>query len=307
MKGTFYLILAGIFIATTAIWVKLIGSAVSPFMLTIIRVFIAALLSFLLIFFIKNLKILWTEKRYLPHLLLSGFFGVTLGFGLFIAALQYIPVANVVLLVGVSPVATAFLAYFFLKENITRWELIGLALVVLGIAAIYGPELNLQANTLGNILALLAGICYSVFIVSMRFFEQKKIPFYAVTFWPMLIGGLFLFLFLPFEPVAISFSGFIPLLIFMLAFSTFLGYTFYAEGLKTIRAHNAPIIILLAEPIVGIVLAWLILGEIPPGYIYFGGSLIILANLLVEKEVRKKKLGEKPTELYKKAHPLHEK
>jgi drug/metabolite transporter (DMT)-like permease len=299
MKGTLYLVLAGVILGTTAIWVKLIGSAMSPFVLTIFRVLIAAFLAFVLVFFMRNLKILWTERRYAIPLVLSGFFGVTLGFGLFIMALQYAPVANVVLLIGISPVTTAFLAYFFLKEKITRWEILGLILVVLGIAAIYGPEINLQANMLGNILAIIANVCYSVFVVSMRYFEQRKVPFYAVTFWPMLIGGLFMFLFIPFEPIAISFDGFMLFFAFMLAFTTFLGFTLYAEGLKTIRAHNAPIIILLAEPIVGISLAWLILGEVPPGYIYLGGFLIILANLLVEKEVRKKKLGKKPTILYK--------
>lgn len=307
MKGTLYLVLAGVILGTTAIWVKLVGSAVSPFMLTIFRVLIAALLAFVLVFFMRNLKILWTERRYAVVLILSGFFGVTLGFGLFVAALQYVPVANVVLLVGISPVTTAFLAYFFLKENITKWEILGVVLVILGIVSIYGPEINLQANMFGNILALLAGASYSVFVVSMRYFEQKKIPFSAVTFWPMLIGGLFMFLFLPFEPIAISFSGTIMFFVFVLAFSTFLGFTFFAEGLKTVRAHNAPIIILLTEPIVGILLAWLILGEVPPGYIYFGGFLIILANLLVEKEVRKKKLGKKPTTIYKKPQPLCEK
>ncbi|UCD07179.1 MAG: DMT family transporter [Candidatus Aenigmatarchaeota archaeon] len=307
MKGIVYLILAGFFIGTTAIWIKMIGSAISPFVLTMFRVFIAAMLSLVLIFFVKNLKILWTERKYAVHLILSGFFGVTIGFGLFIEALQYVPVANVVLLVGVSPVTTAFLAYFFLKENITKWEIIGLVLVILGIGAIYGPEINLQANVFGNILAVLAGAGYSVFVVSMRYLEQKKIPFYAVTFWPMLIGCLFMLLFLPFEPIAISLSGMVMFFVFMLAFSTFLGFTFFAEGLKTIRAHNAPIIILLAEPIVGIGLAWLILGEVPPMYIYLGGFLIILANLLVEKEVRKKKLGKKSTTIYKKPQPLHKK
>ena len=67
-------------------------------------------------------------------------------------------------------------------------------------------------------------------------------------------------------------------------------YTFYAMGLKTIRAHNAPIILLLSEPITAVVLAWLILSEIITPHVFAGGILLIIANLLVEKEVRKKKL-----------------
>lgn len=305
MKGLAYLILAGFFLGITSIWVKLVGPNVSPFLLTIMRAGGAALLTLVLVFFMKNVKILWAERKYMPFLVLSGFFGVSLGFGMFISALQYVPVANVLLLaLGVSPISAALLAYFFLKEKITRWEITGMIIVVLGIASIYGPEISTQTHVLGNIMALIAGICYSVFIVSLRYLEQEKIPFYAVTFWPLLLGSLFLLLFFPFEPVAVSFSGYVPLFVLMIAVSTFLAYTFYAEGLRTISAHNAPIIILLTEPIVGILLAWMVLGEIPPSYIYLGGSLIILANILVEREIRKKKLGEKPTTIYKEPHPM---
>lgn len=304
MRGTIYLLLAGFFLGISAIWVKLAGSAVSPFVLSILRVFIAAVFSLVLIAYMRKIKILWTEEKYMKYLTLAAIFGVTVGFGFFVLALQYVPVANVVLLTGISPIATSFLAYFFLKEKITKWEIVGLILVTMGIMTIYGPEISLQSSMIGNMFALLAGIGYSVFVIAMRYFEQKKFPFYTVTFWPMVFGGLFMFLFIPFEDVAFTFTFDIVVFVVMLGLSTFLAFTFYAEGLKTIKAHNAPIIILLAEPIAAIILAWLVLGEIPSSYIYIGGFLIILANLIVEKEVRKKRLGEKPSKLYKKAHPL---
>jgi len=74
-------------------------------------------------------------------------------------------------------------------------------------------------------------------------------------------------------------------------------YTFYAMGLKTIRAHNAPIILLLSEPVTAVVLAWLILSEVITFHVLVGGVFLIIANILVEKEVRKKKLtGRKQAE-----------
>lgn len=296
--------LAGFFLGLGAIWVKLVGPAVSPFILSIMRVLTAAVFSLVLIIYMRKTRILWTEEKYMKYLTLAAIFGVTIGFGFFVLALQYVPVANVVLLVGISPLVTAFLAYFCLRERITRWEIIGLVLVISGILAIYGPEMNMQSSMTGNIFAILAGIGYSVFIIAMRYFEQKRFPFYTVTFWPMLLGGLFMLMFVPFEEAAFTFTFDIVIFVVMLGVSTFLAFTFYAEGLKTINAHNAPIIILLTEPVAAILLAWLVLGEIPSSYIYVGGFLIILANLIVEKEVRRKKLGKKPSKLYRKPQPL---
>ena len=115
-------------------------------------------------------------------------------------------------------------------------------------------------------------------------------PYWKVTFWPLVIGGLILVLLLPFEPLAFSFEGSVPLYILGIAFVSFLGYVLYAKGLKTIRAHNAVITVTLTEPLTAIFLAFLILGETLPPYVMIGGGLIIIANLLIGKQVRKRRI-----------------
>lgn len=293
MKGMFYLILTGFFLGTVGIWVKLIGANISPFLLTIFRVLLAGAMIFLLILFAKDLKTLETlgiRKRNLLLFLVAGFFGVTIGFGLFVKSFSYIPVANAAILVYIYPLVTAFLSWIFLKERITKWEIISLVLVLIGVWSIYGSELSLEANTFGNLLAISAGLGYSVFIIFMRYFERKGLPYWKVTFWPLVIGGLILLLFLPLEPFAFLPSGLVPIYILGIAFVSFLGYIFYAKGLKTIRAHNAVIVVTLTEPLTAIILAFLILGESLPQYVMAGGFLIILANLLIGKEVRKKRI-----------------
>ncbi|MCK5023748.1 MAG: EamA family transporter [Candidatus Aenigmarchaeota archaeon] len=294
MKGTLYLILCGIFLGTIGIWVKLIGSSVSPFLLTILRVAIASVMVLLLIIFTKNMKTLETlemKKKNLLPFIIAGFFGVTIGFGFFIKSFSYIPVSNAVILMYVYPLVTAFLSWIFLKEKITRLEIIALILVLVGVWSIYGSEMNLQANTFGNILALISGCGYSVFFVFMRYFEKRGMPYWKVTFWPLVIGGLMLTLLLPTESFIFSPVHSVPIWIFGLAFFTFLGYIFYAKGLNTIRAHNAVITVSLTEPLTAIVLALIILSESIPQYVYVGGALIIFANILVGREHKKKKLN----------------
>lgn len=293
MRGTFYLILCGIFLGTIGIWVKLIGPAVSPILLTILRAILSGVLILLLILFtkeMKTLKALEIRKKNLLYFLIAGFFGVTIGFGFYVKSFSYVPVSNAVILVYIYPLVTALLSWIFLKEKITRWEIVALILILAGVWSIYGSEISLQANAFGNLLALLAGCGYSVFFVFMRYFENKGLPYWKVTFWPLIIGGILLFLFIPMEPTAFSPTGFVPLYIFCLGFASFLGYLLYAKGLKTIMAHNAVITVSLTEPLTAIILAFLIFSESLPPYVLLGGFLIILANLLVGKEHKKKRM-----------------
>lgn len=293
MKGTFYLILTGFFLGTIGIWVKLIGSNVSPFLLTIFRALLAGLMIFVFILLAKELKTFETleiKKKNLLLFLIAGFFGVAIGFGFFIKSFSYVPVANAVLLVYIYPLVTALLSWIFLKERITKSEVIALALVLLGVWSIYGSEMNLGANTLGNMLALLSGCGYAVFFVFIRHFEKRGLPYWKVTFWPLIIGGLILLLFLPFENLSFSPTGSVPYYILGIAFFSFLGYILYAKGLKTTRAHNAVIIVTLTEPLTAIILAFLILSETLPQHVIIGGFLIILANLLIGKKVRRKRI-----------------
>jgi drug/metabolite transporter (DMT)-like permease len=305
MKGTFYLVITGILLSSTGIWAKLVGASVSPFLLTILRTILSAAMILALIVLSKKINTrqnLGIKKSDIPLFLAAGFFGVTIGFGFYIKSFAYIPVANAVALVYVYHIAASILSYVFLKEKMTRRELAANALILLGILAIYGPEINVASNAFGNMLALVAGIGYSVFIVFMRYFERRGMPYWKVTFWPLLIGGLLLVLFLPFEQFTFSPSGLVPLFIAGIAVSSFLGYIFYAEGLKTVRVHDSVIISALTEPLSAIAIAFVVLAEAVPENVLLGAAMIIAANVLIGIEHRKKRVsrcaGKKPQECF---------
>jgi drug/metabolite transporter (DMT)-like permease len=293
MRGTFYLLLTGLFVSTIGIWTKLIGSGISPFLLTMFRTLTAAVLIFIMVALSRNMKTIETlmiRKREVLPFLAAGLFGVAIGMGFYIKSFSYVPVANSVMLVFIYPVVTALLSWLILKEKITRLELAALALVVLGVWSIYGSEINIASDAFGNMLAITAGFGYSVFIVSMRYFETKGYKYWNVTFWPLALGGVILALFLPFESFAFSPSGFVPLYIAGIVLVTFFGYIFYAEGLKTVRVHDAVIITALTEPLAAMVLAFLVLGESIPDYVLAGAALIIAANVMIGMEFRKKRM-----------------
>jgi drug/metabolite transporter (DMT)-like permease len=295
MKGFQYLILSGICLGTIGIFVKLIGPDVSSYLLATIRILFAAVLILVFLASEKKTRLLQLKEGDLHIFLLAGLFGVVFGFGFFIKALTLIPVAQAVFLVFIYPIITAVLARIFLDEHLGKYSILALGLAFLGILFIYGQGTNLLSSVEGSFFALTAGIGYSVFIISMRYMEKKGHSFWDVVFWPLLLGGLMLIplnfteeiVFLPFQDTILFLSG-------VVIISTFMAYAFYARGLETIQAKHATIIETLAEPAAAIFLAWLILGEVVPQYIFLGGFLIILANLLVrldlEEESHRKRI-----------------
>ncbi len=286
MKGLQYLVLSGICLGTMGIFVKLIGPDVSAFLLASIRILAAAGLILVFLASERRTKLLELRHGDLHIFLLAGLFGVVFGFGFFVKALTLIPVTQAVFLVFIYPIVTAVLAKIFLDERLGKYTILALALSFLGIFFIYGQGLDVLSSAEGSLYALTAGIGYSVFIVSMRYMEKKGHSFWDVVFWPLLLGGLMLLplnltetmVFLPYQDTVIWLAG----IIFI---STFLAYIFYAEGLKTIQAKHATIVETLVEPAVAIFLAWLILGEVIPQYIFLGGFLIIIANLIVRLDL----------------------
>lgn len=289
MKGFAYLLLGGFFAGTVGIWVKLIGPAVSPLLLSFFRIFFVAILMFFVILFTRDLGKLKINRKELIMFILAGFIGGTLSINSYVRAMTLAPVSNVVMLLYFYPVFAAILSWFFLKERIKKPEAFAIILAVIGVWIIYGFEFS-GGHMAGNILALLSGLFYATFMVTTRHFERHGEQYWKVVFWVFFIGGLFSILFIPFEPVAFV-PDFLPLMFLSgLIIASFLMYTFYAMGLKTVRAHNAPIILLLAEPTTAVVLAWLVLSEIITPHVLAGGALLIIANLLVEKEQRKKKI-----------------
>jgi drug/metabolite transporter (DMT)-like permease len=286
MKGLNYLILTGICLGTTGVFVKLIGPDVSPFLLASIRILAAAALILAFLASERRTRLLQLKEGDLHIFLLAGLFGVVFGFGFYIKALTMIPVTQAVFLVFIYPVITAILARVFLDERLGKYTILALVLSFTGIFFIYGQGANVLASVEGSLYALTAGLGYAVFIVTMRYMEKKGQSFWDVVFWPLLLGGLMLLplnltdrlVFLPYQDTVLWLAG----IIFI---STFLAYIFYAEGLKSVQAKHATIIETLVEPAATVFLAWLILGEVIPQYIFLGGFLIIVANLLVRLDL----------------------
>ncbi len=246
------------------------------------RVFLASLALFLAL---KILKIpLLPEK--IPVLFLS-FLGFVLAIHwvTFFHSIQISTVAIGLLSYSSFPIFTVFLEPLFFKEKLIKTNLFLSIVAFFGIAILI-PEMEIKNKvTQGILVGLVSGFTFSVLSIFNRKFSQKYSSL-LITFYECLSATLFLspFIFLT-KSEFFSFRDII-LLLFLGIICTALAHTLFIKGMRHVKAQTASIIATL-EPVYGILLAFLLLREIPAIRTIFGGILIIGATIAVtaRKEV----------------------
>lgn len=130
-----------------------------------------------------------------------GLFGVTFNFMFENTALLYSTAANVSLLVSSAPMLTGIVAYFMIKEKITKRFILGCLFGTSGVFLIvYNGRFILNLNPLGDLLAVAAALSFSIFSVTIKGVNQSYKPteitrksfFYALlSMIPLLFTPLF--------------------------------------------------------------------------------------------------------------------
>lgn len=203
-------------------------------------------------------------------------------------ALNYTLVTNVSLIVTTSPLITALLVgIMYRSERPSGSFLIGSIIAFLGVACvIFNSSFVLEVNPLGDLLALLAAVCWAVYSILLRplnatygvWFITRKMFFYGlITSLP----------FLSVEPSLVSFDvlltpAVIGNLCFLAMVCSVLAFVMWAGAVKrlgVVKSGNY----LYISPIVTLVASMLYLGEQVSVVGYVGCALILLGVVLSEK------------------------
>jgi drug/metabolite transporter (DMT)-like permease len=242
----------------------------SPFIIVLGRVFYASVTLFL--FFLltkKNMQIL-PAKDYAVFILLG--FILASHWVAFFQSIQISTVAVGLLSYSSFPVFTAFLEPLFFKEKIEISSIFYTLLCVLGIFLII-PRFDLNNSIYQGVLwGLFAGFTFSILTILNRKLSQRYssllITFYQ-DFWATLFLLPFFFIIRPrLVPREII------LLLILGIFCTALSHSLFIKGMRHIKAQTAAIISSL-EPVYGIILALLLLKEIPAFRTVLGGMIIL--------------------------------
>jgi drug/metabolite transporter (DMT)-like permease len=194
-------------------------------------------------------------------------------------------------IVSTAPIFIALLAWLFLREKLGIMAVLGIGLATLGVLLVVSKG-NISSmftgaiGTPGDLLVLISAPNWAVFSVLSRS-ALKKFPALFVLFYVMLFGWIFSSIhFLSIQGWTtipqISSSGWLAVA-FLGIGCTALAYIFWYDGLQAITASQAGVFLYI-EPLVSLVAAALILGEIITLPALLGGSFILLGVWLVNRQ-----------------------
>jgi drug/metabolite transporter (DMT)-like permease len=225
----------------------------------------------------KRLSIKINSRKDIPTILLSalllGTHWVT-----YFYALKLSNVAIGMLSLFTFPVITALLEPLFAKSKLNPIHILLALMVLLGIY-ILAPDLNFESTYIkGIIVGVFSALCYAL----RNLILKRHVHKYNGTVLMMqqvLIVSVFL---LPvmFKMDISNIQTQFPYLIILGLVTTAIGHSLFINSLKHFSVSTASIIG-SAQPIFGIIIAFLFLKEVPTLNTFFGGSLII-ATVVIE-------------------------
>ena len=198
----------------------------------------------------------------------------------FIASLGYTSVAHALTFTYTAPALTALVAWRLLGEPMPprRWG--GIALAVAGTATLAGLEPRLTARMLlGDGLAFVSALAFAFYSTLGRR-ERDRFPLLTYAGWIYFLAGVAV---LPFALLAGTHRATpaaVAAVVYLATVPLAAGHTFYNAALR--RMHPAAVNIIASQEVTGgILLAWLILGEVPGAHAIVGAALTLLGVGLV--------------------------
>lgn len=201
---------------------------------------------------------------------------------LFVLSNKLTTSASTIFLQSTAPLHVLLLSPWLLGERVRRSDLVYMGVLALGLASFFvglDPVSATAPNPwLGNVLAALSGVTWALTLMGLRALGRGGSDWGpASAFWGNVIACLVcLPLALPVEssrPVdwlVIAYLG-----IFQIA----LAYLFLIRGLRHVTALETSLLLLL-EPVLNPIWAWMAHAERPGAWSIAGGMLILVASLV---------------------------
>jgi drug/metabolite transporter, DME family len=201
--------------------------------------------------------------------LLVSALAYTAAISAFVSANKITTAANAIALQYTAPMFVFMIVHFLFGEKITGASWISLVLGMLGIAVICVGSAG-QPDAAGVMIALLSGLLFSIYMVSLRFLKEFNPG--TLTFLNNLVCCLML---LPLVGSELSLSlkeGWIVAVMGIVQLG--IPYWLFSKGLEQISVQEASLIVLI-EPVLNPLWVALIVGELPSGATLVGGLCIV--------------------------------
>ncbi|MFU0503880.1 DMT family transporter [Pseudaminobacter sp. NGMCC 1.201702] len=192
----------------------------------------------------------------------------------FIVALTYTTVANILLIQAGVPLFAALLAWVLFRERVSGATWAAIAAVIAGVAIMVSESLGGQVSPVGDSLALLIAVMFSIAtVITRRFAHVRMTP-------ATCLGTMFAALFAFNQAGALAAPA--RDMAFLVAFGALnlgVGLAFFATGVRLVPAALAALLGTF-EPILGPIWVWLSHNEVPSARTIIGGSVVFVALLV---------------------------
>lgn len=267
--------------ASAFVGIRAAGESLSPAPLALGRLLIGSVVLGALV---AARRETWPSRRDLLPIALCGllWFG---GYNVALnAAEQRVDAGTAALLVNIGPILIAILAGVFLHEGFPRGLVVGSSVAFCGVAVITIPSIDqASAEVWGPLLCVVAAVLYAAGVVIQKP-VLARVSALQVTFLACAVGALAC---LPFAPQLIDEVGqadrsAIGWLVYLGIFPTAIAFTTWAYALARTTAGRLGATTYLV-PATSILLAWLLLDEVPPLLAFVGGALCLVGVAITRR------------------------
>jgi drug/metabolite transporter (DMT)-like permease len=192
----------------------------------------------------------------------------------FIVALAHTTVANILLMQAGVPLLAALFAWALFRERVAVATWAAIAAVIAGVAVMVSESLGGAVSPIGDGLALLIAVMFSIAtVITRRFAHVRMTP-------ATCLGTILAAAFAASQTSQFGVSG--HDMAFLFAFGVInlgLGLAFFATGARLVPAAVAALLGTF-EPILGPIWVWLVHSEVPSARTIIGGAVVVTALLV---------------------------
>lgn len=208
----------------------------------------------------------------LPGLAVAGCFAVATS--AFVIALSYTTVANILLIQAGAPLFAALLSFMLFGERVSGATWAAVVAVIAGVAVMVSDSLGGGVSAIGDGLALLIVLVFSIAtVLTRRFSHVRMTP-------AMCLGTAAAGLIAATQAATLTVPARDMGFLFLFgAVNLGLGLAFFATGARMIAAAYAALLATF-ETLLGPVWVWLIHAEVPSTRTLVGGAIVFAALLI---------------------------
>lgn len=230
--------------STSYVFIKIGLEEINPFAFAAYRYIIASIVLIVYASICYREKMKEININRLAVFLALGFTGYFIAQGMQFLGLFYLSPITVTFVLNLTPIFVLVLSAVFLKEKPLSTQLLGIVLALTGVLVYFHNSIHDLGETIGMLVTLVSGVCWSVYMILIRHCLWKKGEnVTALTVYSMSLGALMLLgaTVLSGNVVNVSLRSWL-IIIWLSIVNTAVAFMLWNHALKILKAYEQSIL-----------------------------------------------------------------